>query len=123
MKTVVVTANDDRGLDGEIAMHFGHCPFFVIARIGDDGAIDGTEVIANPFAENHEPGQIPKHLQSLGANIVIAGGMGARAIEWFNQLGIDVAAGRAGSIRASLDAYIAGELSDVVTCDHDHPHT
>ncbi len=36
MKKIVLTANDDRGLDGEMAMHFGHCSHFVLAHVDAD---------------------------------------------------------------------------------------
>lgn len=41
----------------------------------------------------HEPGVLPKWLHELGANIVIAGGMGSSAKGLFNQNGIKVITG------------------------------
>ena len=120
MKTIVLTANDDRGLDGEMSMHFGHCSHFVLARVDAQGRIAATEVHPNPYAEHHEPGQIPQFVKSLGADTVVAGGMGAKAIDWFRQLGIEVATGTRTGVAETLDAYLAGAVAGVAECTHEH---
>ena len=120
MKTIVITANDDRGLDGETAMHFGHCSHFVLARLDADHRVAATEVHANPYAEHHEPGQIPQFIQALGADVVLSGGMGGKAIEWFRQLGIEVVTGARASVAETLDAYVTGALAGVTECSHAH---
>lgn len=120
MKKIILTANDDRGLDGEMAMHFGHCSHFVLAHVDPDNRVTGTEVLVNPYAERHEPGQIPKYIQSLGADVVVAGGMGGKAIEWFHQFGIEVATGARSSVAETLDAYLAGTVAGIAACGHEH---
>ena len=52
---------------------------------------------------------------------MIAGGMGPRAIDFFNQLGIDVATGAQGKVRDVVEAYLRGEIQGVVACEH-HGH-
>ena len=93
MKKIVLTANDDRGLDGAMSMHFGHCTHFVVVHVDAANRVAATEVHPNPFAARHEPGQIPQYIGSLGADVVVAGGMGSKAIAWFRQFGIEVATG------------------------------
>ena len=41
----------------------------------------------------HETGVLPKWLHDLGTNVIIAGGMGARALELFAQNNIKVIVG------------------------------
>jgi predicted Fe-Mo cluster-binding NifX family protein len=120
MKKIVLTANDDLGLEGEMAMHFGHCPYFVVAHVNADNLVERSQVQANPYAQAHQPGQIPQYIKSIGADVVIAGGMGVKAIEWFRDLGIEVATGSRQGVGATLDAYLAGAVSGVTECDHDH---
>lgn len=122
MKTIAITANDDAGLTGEMSMHFGHCSHFVLASIDENHQVTATEVQANPYAEQHQPGQIPEYIKSLGADVVLSGGMGGRAIEWFQQLGIEVATGHHPSVGAAVEAYLAGELAGASGCTHDHDH-
>jgi predicted Fe-Mo cluster-binding NifX family protein len=120
MKKIVLTANDDQGLDGEMAMHFGHCPYFAVVHVHEDNRVELADVHANPYAQAHQPGQIPQYIKSLGADVVIAGGMGGKAIEWFRDLGIDVATGARRGVGATLDAYLAGTVSGAAECNHDH---
>ncbi|MGD8587406.1 MAG: NifB/NifX family molybdenum-iron cluster-binding protein [Chromatiales bacterium] len=122
MKKIVLTANDNLGLDGEMAMHFGHCPYFVVAHVNGDNRVEHAEVQANPYAQGHQPGQIPQYIKSLGADVVVAGGMGVKAIDWFRKLGIEVATGTREGIGATLDAYLAGTVIGASECDHDHDH-
>lgn len=121
MTTIAVTADDDRGLAGEMSMHFGHCRYFVLATLDEQKQqVKATDVRANPYAEQHQPGQIPEYIKSLGADIVLSGGMGARAIEWFDRFGIQVATGHRSSVGEAIDAYLTGELQGVTECDHHH---
>lgn len=120
MKTIVLTANDDRGLDGEMSAHFGHCTHFVLTRFDADNHAAATQVYPNPYAERHEPGQIPEFIRSLGADVVLAGGMGGKAIEWFSRLGIEVVTGARPGVRETLDAYLAGAVSGASECQHAH---
>ena len=48
MKKIVLTANDNLGLDGEMAMHFGHCAYFVVAHVNGDNRVERAEVQVNP---------------------------------------------------------------------------
>ncbi|MBK1709189.1 NifB/NifX family molybdenum-iron cluster-binding protein [Marichromatium gracile] len=122
MKKIVMTANDALGLAGEMSMHFGHCSHFVVAQLDDTDRLVGAEVLANPFADAHQPGQLPTYIQSLGADVVLAGGMGAKAIELFARNGIEVVTGARPGVGETLNAYLAGELNGVSQCAHDHAH-
>ncbi|MFP4476974.1 MAG: NifB/NifX family molybdenum-iron cluster-binding protein [Desulfatibacillaceae bacterium] len=75
--------------EGKLAMHFGHCREFAIVEV------DGTEIKGQQILEPppHEPGVLPKWLHDLGANVVIAGGMGHRAVSLFGEAGIEVVTG------------------------------
>lgn len=120
MKKIVITAKDEQGLSGELAQHFGHSPFFVVTEVDENKQVISVAVEANPYAKKHQPGQIPQFLKTLGADVVITGGMGGRAIEFFQQLNVEVASATQPQIGAALNAYLAGQLSDVIECNHDH---
>jgi predicted Fe-Mo cluster-binding NifX family protein len=77
--------------DGKLCLHFGHCETFVIVAIDDaTKTIIGKEEIVPP---PHEPGLLPKWLHEKGATVIIAGGMGMRAQQLFQQYGIQVVVG------------------------------
>jgi predicted Fe-Mo cluster-binding NifX family protein len=73
--------------------------------------------------ETHQPGQVPRFIQGLGVDAILAGGMGPRAINMFSQFGIDVATGLTGRVRDVVGGYLRGEVSGTVPCGHDHPRS
>ena len=77
--------------------------------------------MTNPHFNAHKPGVLPEFVRDLGANVIIAGGMGPRAIDMFHGYGIDVATGTVGAVAAVVEAYLRGEHRGVVPCAHDHP--
>jgi len=75
--------------EGKLKAHFGHCQEFALVDI-EDNEVKQTETLVPP---PHEPGVLPKWLHDLGANVIIAGGMGARALDLFAQNHINVIVG------------------------------
>ncbi|MBN1573395.1 MAG: NifB/NifX family molybdenum-iron cluster-binding protein [Deltaproteobacteria bacterium] len=122
MKKIVMASEDNLGLDGRLSAHFGRCPYYVVADFNDAVELSAgdVEVVENPHFNNHQPGIMPEFIQSLGADVMIAGGMGPRAIELFNGMGIEVVTGYAGKIEDILKAYLAGRVKGTVPCAHDH---
>ena len=96
-RVIAVAAEDDRGLDGEVSAHFGRCPYYVLVE-ANGNTVAGSRVVANPYVDLHRPGVVPRFIRDLGTNVIIAGGMGPRAIEMFHGFGIDVATGATGSV-------------------------
>jgi len=70
--------------------------------------------------EKRKTGVLPEWLRDLGANIVIAGGMGSKAQDFFNQSGIKIITGAPLDPPESLvnqylsDSLVTGEN----VCDH-----
>lgn len=126
---IAITSQDDRGLDGAVAQHFGHCPYYTFIDIeGDD--IQAVTVIPNPHLTNHQPGEVPAFIKAQGTDVLITGGMGRRAIGFFEQFGIQTFTGAAGTLRTALEQALQGDLPEAVACaghdeshdEHDHHH-
>jgi predicted Fe-Mo cluster-binding NifX family protein len=118
--TIAIAVEDDRGLDGQVGAHFGRCPYYTLVEASGEKVV-GSRVIANPYLDVHRPGVMPRFIRDLGAQVIIAGGMGPRAIDLFHGFGIDVATGATGTVAAVLGAHLRGEHRGVVPCAHDHP--
>jgi predicted Fe-Mo cluster-binding NifX family protein len=54
---------------------------------------------------------VPEFIQSHGADVMLSGGMGRRAISFFEQYGIQVGTGANGTVRTTLENYFGGQLS------------
>lgn len=103
---------------GRLSTHFGHCEQFAIVDVDPESkAIAGQKLLAPPA---HEPGVLPKWLSGMCVNLVIAGGMGHRAQQLFNQNGIEVLCGApAAEPNELVVQYLDGRLVlGDNTCDH-----
>ena len=118
---IAVTAENNIGLESMVAQHFGHAPYFMLVDVEND-EVTSTQGIANPFAENHQPGQIPGFIKQQNADVMLSGGMGGRAIQFFEQYGIKTATGAAGNVRQALENYFGGKLSEAAPCDESVAH-
>ncbi len=102
--------------DGKLCAHFGHCDQFALVET-EDGKIKGTNMHTPP---PHEPGVLPRWLNEMGSDVIIAGGMGARAQGLFEENGIKVIIGAPmDAPEALVNQYLSGNLvtGDNI-CDH-----
>ena len=94
-------------LDGDtVSAHFGHCEKYAIFHV-DGVNVTQYEDLKSP---GHEPGKLPVFLAEQQVNLVIAGGMGPKAVELFSQRGIDVLLGVTGTADLVAKQYAAGLL-------------
>jgi len=93
-----------------VSEHFGHCQSYAIFDV-EDSIIYRRDDLPNP---GHEPGRLPAFLAEHGVNLVIAGGMGPRAIEIFSENGIDVLIGIGGHTATLRSAQMLGFVSHFV---------
>ena len=75
--------------DGKLTAHFGHCREFALIEVEGNEITKKESLVPPP----HEPGVLPAWLYNLGANVIIASGMGGRALNLFEQNGIKVVTG------------------------------
>jgi len=118
---IAISASDNQGLESAVSQHFGRCAYFVIAEI-EDNLITSANAIDNPYANSHGPGQVPELIHRYGASVMLAGGMGRRAVGFFEQYGIEVATGATGTVRQAIEDYLAGKLSGAQPCAQSERH-
>ena len=118
---VAVSADNRNGLDSIVSPHFGRCPHFVLVDL-DDHDVQGVQEVDNPYYGHHQPGQVPALINSLGANVMLTGGMGGRAIMFFEQFGIEGVTGAYGTVRQSLERYLGGQLKGAAPCKESEEH-
>jgi predicted Fe-Mo cluster-binding NifX family protein len=87
---IAIPTNSPGGLDAERSDHFGHCDIFTMVDIDENKEIKDVSTIKNG---DHEAGgcMVPvKILQNAGVEAIIVGGMGARPMRGFADVGISV---------------------------------
>jgi predicted Fe-Mo cluster-binding NifX family protein len=83
---IVIPTNDKRGLKGIVADHFGRCQTYTF--LDTEGGF--LEVIENTSEHMGGVGLPPELMKKNGADILLCKGLGLRALELCQQLGIDV---------------------------------
>jgi predicted Fe-Mo cluster-binding NifX family protein len=118
---IAVSIEDNRDLDSTVAHHFGRCPFFALVDL-EGTEVQSVQVVENPYFHGHQPGQVPGFIHSQKADVMLSGGMGGRAIQFFEQFGIKAATGASGTVRSALESYLGGELSGAAPCKESVEH-
>ena len=118
---IAVSADSKNGLDSVVSPHFGRCPHFVLVDL-DDHDVREVREVDNPYYGHHQPGQVPALINSLGANVMLTGGMGGRAIMFFQEFGIEGVTGAYGTVRQSVERYMGGQLKGAAPCKESEEH-
>jgi predicted Fe-Mo cluster-binding NifX family protein len=106
--------------NGVLCAHFGHCQQFAIVKVENSKIIDIKEITP----PEHVPGLYPKWVAQLGATDVIAGGMGQKAIDLFNEQHINVFIG---APLTSAKELVLNFIEDKLVlsanyCNHENGH-
>lgn len=107
---VAIPSANPGGLDAALMSHFGHCEVFTIVEM------DGTDVKEVSVLPNlpHEHGGCAgpvRYLAERGVGVMIAGGMGMRPLQSFQESGIQVLfSGTAATVDQALQGFIKGSL-------------
>jgi len=117
---IAVSTDTMHGLDASVSPHFGRCPFYILIDV-QDGQIGSVETVANPYFPEHVPGVVPQFIHSQGANVMLTGGMGYRAVSLFEEYGIRPVTGASGTVRQALEAFLQGQLAGAAPC-HESTH-
>jgi predicted Fe-Mo cluster-binding NifX family protein len=111
--------------NGLLHDHFGGCREFALVAVDPEKKIAlRTELLSAP---EHQPGAFPRWLREQGVEVVIAAGIGRRALANFAHHGITVRAGRPNAlVEEVIAAYLKGDLTSTPDgCEHhghDHGH-
>ena len=115
MKIAVTYENE------QIFQHFGHTEQFKIYNV-DGGKILSSELI-DTNGQGH--GALAGLLNTIGADVLICGGIGGGAQIALAEAGIKLYGGVSGSCDAAVEAFLANDLGydPNVRCNHhDHEH-
>ncbi len=119
---IAVATDDARGLDAVLSYHFGRCPYYILVDV-EGKEIKRARSVANPFyAEHGQPGQVPSFINSQGAQVIIAGGMGYRAMQSFQEFGIEPITKVSGKAKDVVEAYLDEKIQGAKPCDESQTH-
>jgi len=94
---------------GRFSPHFGGAAEFALYEVDEASREIVTRAAATP--PPHERGAFPRWLREQGVDVVLAGGMGPRAVQIFQHAGIATVLGiGGGELDQIVRAYLDGTL-------------
>ena len=104
----------------KVSEHFGRCTSFFIYRLDDDNKIIKQEDQPNQLGAHSGACQLPPYVKQFNIDVIIAGGMGVKAITQFNNFGIEVVTAPGLVPAEALGLYLDGKIKGYDTCNHQH---
>ena len=118
---IAISADDNNGLESVVSPHFGRCPHYILADV-EGQEVQAVQAVDNPYYGQHAPGQVPGFIHSQGVHVMLTGGMGRRAIGFFEQYGIEAVTAASGTVRHALERYLGGQLRGAQPCRESREH-
>ncbi len=106
MKVCIPTMGD-KGLNEQVGDHFGRVPTYTIF----DTESNEVKVIQNTSIHMGGIGYAPELISKAGAQVMICGGLGRRAIGLFEEMGIMVYVGAQGTVSNTIKMWNDGLLA------------
>lgn len=119
MAKIVIPTDGKKGLDENVAIHFGRCETYTF--LDDDGNV--LEVIDNTSSHMGGEGLPPELMKKHGADVLLCRGLGGRALQMCKELYIEVYVCQAETVKQIFDAWKGQGLKQAGaedTCKHEH---
>jgi predicted Fe-Mo cluster-binding NifX family protein len=112
---IAIPVTDNNLIDS----HFGHCEFYNVYTITEKGEISETRRVDSPQGCGCKS-NIATVLASDGVTVMLAGGIGAGAINVLNNSGVEVIRGCSGNATEVVKLYLKGLVEDSGSSCHQH---
>lgn len=110
---IAIPTNNPGGMEASRSDHFGHCDVFTLVEVDADNKVTSVEMLPVP---DHGAGgcMVPvQFLKDAGVNVIVVGGIGAKPLQGFAKVGIEVYWADRESIPdagAVMEKFSAGQL-------------
>ncbi|MEA3378226.1 MAG: NifB/NifX family molybdenum-iron cluster-binding protein [Nanoarchaeota archaeon] len=117
---IVIPTNDKKGLDAEVAEHFGRCQTYTF--LDENGEL--IEIVDNASRHMGGVGLPPEVMKRHGANVLLCKNLGPNAIMLCNQLGIEVYTNNSETVRDIFNLWKNKHIKKAEIGDgcKDHKH-
>lgn len=120
MVKIVIPSNDEGG--ERLSSHFGRAPYFAWFSV-EEGKVVDRGVVPNDSEHFGGVGHPPERIASLGPDAVVTMGMGMRAINMFQQMGVAVLQATSELSKENIELFVKAELTELTEgCLHARHH-
>lgn len=106
---ICIPTLNEGGLLSEISMHFGKSSYFTFINL-ENGEIKEINVIESAGKHNEGSKTPAEIIMNSGVDVLICGGLGAKATSMLRESGIDVFSGASGKVRDVIKEWKIGFL-------------
>lgn len=99
-----------QGMEDQVCPHFGRAPTFTL--VDTDASTSTVEILDNVAEHFGGMGKTPSLLRDARADAVLCSGVGPRAINMFEDMGIRVYVGASGTVQSTIKAFMANMLEE-----------
>ncbi len=119
---IVVPTTDERGLNAQLAEHFGRAPYFAVVELDEKGEVASVKNVPNVGEHCGGTGHAHDNILELRPNALIVYGMGPRGLTGFQSAGVAVLKATANTVREVVAAYKEDRLPELTEGCHDAHH-
>ena len=105
---VCVPTMGNNGLKEYVSEHFGRAPTFTIV----DLSTNEVKIIPNTSEHMGGIGKPPELIAGAQVDVMLCSGLGPRAIQMFEQQGVEVFVGARGTVKEAIKAWKEGRLQE-----------
>ena len=105
---VCVPTMGNKGLGEYVGEHFGRALTFTIV----DLSTNEVKIIPNTSEHMGGTGKPPEIIANAGVDVMLCSGLGPRAIQMFEEQGVEVFVGASGTVMDAIKAWKAGKLQE-----------
>ena len=109
-----ITLEDQSGLQGSVAQHFGQCKYFFLLDI-ENNKVKNSRIVENTAVHGGGGCVAVDELLKYSVTHVIAGGMGGGAQQKFAQAGVKVF-GYSGKAKDAIDDFLTNKIGGLSAC-------
>ncbi|EKF85351.1 NifB/NifX family molybdenum-iron cluster-binding protein [Methanobacterium formicicum] len=109
MSLICVPSLSNEGLQAEVSQHLGKTPYFVLIKWEND-QIEKFQVLES--GSKHLGGRMTpgEFIAGSGANILLCGNLGQKAVQMIEKAGIEVYVGASGTVMEALQSWVDSKL-------------
>ena len=119
---ILVPTEEDKGLDSNLAEHFGRAPYFTVIDLDEKNEVSSVKTVPNTGEHAGGSGYAHSLVLELKPNAIIVYGMGPRGLIGFQNANVAVLKANANTVREVVSSYKEDRLEELTEGCHDARH-
>ena len=119
---IVIPIVEEKGVNSLLSEHFGRAPFFAFLELDEVGRVMSLKAVPNTSEHFGGTGFPPDRILQLKPDVVIAYGMGPRALSRFQEAKVAVLRANSSTVQSVVSSCVKDELEELTEGCRDAHH-